>query len=322
MSTSPRVLLVGAGAVGQVFGKYLQAAGCEVSFLVKEKYAEEARRGYTLLELGMFRKAPRPSVFSGFGVLVSAQEVAARTWDQVWLCVSSTALREGSWVAELVQATGDATWVMLQPSPDDQDWLLQWVPPGQLISGMIPFISFHAPLKSGEALGPGTAYWFPPLTPGPFSGPPERLAQVVQVLRAGRYPAQRHRDAARAAAIPSAVLIAFVDALEAAGWSFERFLSRESLARFQEAAREAVRIAAWRVGMSASAVLPLLRPALFRLLLPLASRAAPFDLETYLRVHFTKVGAQTRLMLRTYVALGTKAGLPIQTLQASLRSST
>ena len=321
MSATPRVLLVGAGAVGQVFGKYLQAAGCEVSFLVKEKYAEEARRGYTLLELGLFRRAPRPSVFSGFGVLVSVEEVAARTWDQVWLCVSSTALREGDWVAELARATGDATWVMLQPSPDDRDWLLQWVAPERLVSGMIPFISFHAPLNPGEALGPGTAFWFPPMTPGPFSGPPERLEQVVQVLRASRYPAQRHRDAARAAAIPSAVLIAFVDALEAVGWSFERFLTRESLARFQEAAREAVRIAAWRVGMSASAVLPLLRPALFRLLLPLASRVAPFDLETYLRIHFTKVGAQTRLMLRTYVELGRKAGLPVQQLEAALPPS-
>jgi 2-dehydropantoate 2-reductase len=322
MSASPRVLLIGAGAVGQVFGKYLQAAGCEVSFLVKEKYAEEARRGYTLLELGMFGRAPRPSVFSGFGVLVSVEEVAARTWDQVWLCVSSTALREGDWVAGLAKATGEATWVMLQPAPDDRDWLLRWIPAERLVSGMIPFISFHAPLKPGEALGPGTAFWFPPLTPGPFSGPPERLAHVVRGLRAGGYPARRHRDAARAAAIPSAVLVAFVDALEAAGWSFERFLTRESLARFRDAAREAVRIGAWRVGMSASAVLPLLRPALFRLLLPLASRAAPFDLEAYLRIHFTKVGAQTRLMLRTYVELGKKAGLPVQNLQALLKSST
>jgi 2-dehydropantoate 2-reductase len=195
---------------------------------------------------------------------------------------------------------------------------LQWVLPERLVTGMIPFISFHAPLKPGEALGPGTAFWFPPLTPGPFSGPPERLSQVIRVLRASRYPAQRHRDAARAAAIPSAVLLAFVDALEAAGWSFERFLTRESLLRFQQAAREAVRIGAWSVGMSASAVLPLLRPALFRLLLSLASRVAPFDLEAYLRVHFTKVSAQMRLMLRTYVELGRKASLPVQQLQARL----
>ena len=54
MSETPRVLLVGAGAVGQVYGKYLQAAGCEISFLVKEKYADEARRGFTLYDHGVF----------------------------------------------------------------------------------------------------------------------------------------------------------------------------------------------------------------------------------------------------------------------------
>ncbi|HLM43186.1 MAG TPA: 2-dehydropantoate 2-reductase N-terminal domain-containing protein, partial [Myxococcaceae bacterium] len=175
MSTRPRVLLVGAGAVGQVFGRYLQEAGCDVSFLVKERYAEEARRGFTLHELGLFQRASAPGVFSGFDVLVSHQEVAARGWDQVWLCVSSTALRAGNWVDALARATGEATWVMLQPSLDDRDWLLQWIPPERLVSGMIPFISFHAPLKPGERYAkPGTAFWLPPMTRGPFSGPPER----------------------------------------------------------------------------------------------------------------------------------------------------
>ena len=66
MNETPRVLLVGAGAVGQVFGKYLQAAGCELSFLVKEKYADEARHGFTLYELGILEKDPEPTTFSGF----------------------------------------------------------------------------------------------------------------------------------------------------------------------------------------------------------------------------------------------------------------
>ena len=313
MSETPRVLLVGAGAVGQVFGKYLQAAGCELSFLVKEKYADEARRGFTLYELGMLEKDPEPVAFSGFGVHVSNEEIAARRWDQVWLCVSSTALRAGSWVAELARATGEATWVMLQPSLDDRDWLLQWVPPEGLVSGMIPFISFHAPLKPGERYAkPGTAFWLPPMTRGPFSGPQERLQQVIRALRAGGYPARATRDVARDVAIPSAVLTVFVNGLEAAGWSFERFLQHDSLERVHRAAREAVQVAASHTKGSASAVLPLLRPALFKMLLPVAAQLTPFDLETYLKVHFTKVGEQTRLMMRTYVDLGRSAGLPVE----------
>jgi 2-dehydropantoate 2-reductase len=317
MSVKPRVLLVGAGAVGQVFGKYLQAAGCELAFFVKEKYADEARRGYTLYELGLLEKEYEPVTFSGFGVHTSMEEVAGQRWDQVWLCVSSTALRAGGWVGELARATGEATWVMLQPALDDRDWLLQWLPAERLVSGMIPFLSFHAPLKPGDRVPrPGTAFWMPPLSRGLFSGPPERLEQVVRTLRAGHYPASRTGDVARTAAIPTAVLTTFVDALEAAGWSFERFLQRESLERMTQASREAVRIAAWRTQGSASAVLRLLRPAFFKLLLPVASGLAPVDLETYLKVHFTKVGEQTRLMLRTYVDLGRSAGLPVEHLQA------
>ncbi|MBN1205793.1 MAG: ketopantoate reductase [Myxococcaceae bacterium] len=320
MSTRPRVLLVGAGAIGQVFGWFLQSAGCELSFLVKEKYAEEARRGFTLYELGLFKRRAAPRLFSGFGVHVSIEEVAARRWDQVWLCVSSTALRAGSWVDELARATGEATWVTLQPAIDDRDWLLQRIPPERLVSGVVPFLSFHAPLKPGDPFpGPGTAVWFPPLARGLFSGPQERLHELLRVLRAGRYPARRVRDAMRATAPATALLTAFVEGLESAGWSFERLLEPEPLARTVRAAREAVRIAAWRTQQSASLVLLLLRPWLFKLLLPVASRAAPFDLETYLRVHFTKVSEQTRLMVREYVALGSKAGLPVEALRDSAR---
>lgn len=317
MSMKPRVLMVGAGAVGQVFGKYLQAAGCELAFLVKEKYAEEARRGYTLYELGVLERDYEPVTFSGFGVHTSMEEVAGRKWDQVWLSVSSTALRAGSWVSELARATGEATWVMLQPALDDRDWLLQWVPPERLVSGMIPFLSIHVPMKPGDPVPrPGTAYWMPPLSRGLFSGPPERLQQVVRTLRAGRYPAARTGDVAHAAAIPTAVLTVFVEALEAAGWSFERFLQRDSLERTVQAAREAVQVAAWRTQGNASSVLPMLRPALFKLLLPLAARLCPLDLETYLKLHFTKVGEQTRMMMRAYVDLGRSAGLPIEHLRA------
>ena len=49
----------------------------------------------------------------------------------------------------------------------------------------------------------------------------------------------------------------------------------------------------------------------------IASWAVPFDLETYVRVHFTKVADQTRLMLREYIALGSQAGLPVEALRAS-----
>ncbi|SET45692.1 2-dehydropantoate 2-reductase N-terminal domain-containing protein [Stigmatella erecta] len=314
MSARPRVLLVGAGSVGQVFGRFLAAAGCELTFLVKARHAEATRAGFTLHPLGLVSRGP-PERLSGFEVLESQDEVARRTWDQVWFCVSSAALREGTWVGGLARATGEATWVMLQPALHDREWLLQHVPEDRLVSGLIPFISFASPLKPGQGPGPGTAFWLPPLARGLFSGPPGRLREVVRALRQGGYPAREHPSVAQAMAVPSAVLNVFVTGLEAADWRFARFREGPSVRAVREATREAIAIAtgghrgrtAWAVG--------LLRPLAFRLAF-LGTRLAPFDMETYLRAHFTKVSAQTRLMIREYIDTGRDRGQPVRHLEA------
>ncbi|SEM02713.1 ketopantoate reductase [Stigmatella aurantiaca] len=314
MSARPRVLLVGAGAVGQVFGKFLAAAGCELAFLVKPRHVETTRAGFTLHRLGLVSRGTSEH-FSRFEVLSSPEEVAQRTWDQVWLCVSSAAMREGTWVDELVRATGEATWVMLQPALHDREWLLQHVPEERLVSGMIPFISFASPLTPGQGPGPGTAFWLPPLARGPFSGPPGRLPEVLRTLRQGGYPAREHPSVAQAMAVPSAVLNVFVSGLEAADWRFARFRQGPSVRAVREAAREAIAIASGERRWRTEWPVGLLRPLAFRLLF-LGMRLAPFDMETYLRVHFTKVSAQTRLMIREYIDTGKHRGQPVRHLEA------
>ncbi|HLL83324.1 MAG TPA: 2-dehydropantoate 2-reductase N-terminal domain-containing protein [Longimicrobium sp.] len=315
---SKRVLLVGAGAVGQVYARYLRAAGCEVSFLVKPAHAAQVRAGLTLHVFHGLSHTPRPEPLTVAEVLTSADEAAARAWDQVWLCVPSTALREGGWVAALAAATGEATWVMLQPALEDRAFLLQWVGAERLLVGAIPFIAFAAPLTPGAAPASGTALWMPPLASGLLAGPAARLADVTATLRAGGYPARRSADVAKAIAVPSAALTALVAGLEAVGWRFEALMQREARQRTVEAAREAVRVAAQHVRAGAGLPRAVLRPGVLRLL-PLVARLVPFDLEAYLRVHFTKVRAQTQLMLEEYVALGQRAGLPVARLQGLLR---
>lgn len=308
---------MGAGSVGQVLGHYLHAAGCAVSYLVKPKHADPARAGFSLYELGVRERTPAPTPLVPESVLVSEREAVKRPWEQVWLCTASPALRSGDWVKTLARGTGDATWVMLQPALDDREWLLNVLPPERLVTGMIPFLAFQAPLVPGDALaGPGTAFWMPPLVQGLFSGPPERLRPLVGLLRAAGYPAREDADVTRSASIPSAMLCAAVLGLEAEDWRFERLLRPEALARTLGAAREAARIAEWATGANPSPVLSLLRPLVLKAGLALATRLAPVDLETYLRVHFTKVGEQTRLMLRTYLSMARSAGLDVPHLQA------
>ncbi|HET8705502.1 MAG TPA: hypothetical protein VFM46_04285, partial [Pseudomonadales bacterium] len=47
----------------------------------------------------------------------------------------------------------------------------------------------------------------------------------------------------------------------------------------------------------------------WKLFLTLAQRVTPYNLENYLCYHFTKVSAQTRLMLETYIQLAEKKKL-------------
>jgi hypothetical protein len=81
-----RALIVGAGSVGQVFGHHLARGGAEVSFLVKPKYADDCRRGFTLYPLG--RRPPRAQAFAAAGVLTAPEEAAGTAWDQIVVAVA------------------------------------------------------------------------------------------------------------------------------------------------------------------------------------------------------------------------------------------
>ncbi len=60
------------------------------------------------------------------------------------------------------------------------------------------------------------------------------------------------------------------------------------------------------------------RPAgLARLGLGLLPWFVPFDVERYLAAHFAKVGAQTRLMLGEWAALGRAHGLPVDSIRGA-----
>ena len=311
------VLIVGAGAVGQVFGLHLALGGAEVTLYVKPKYASQ--RAFTMYPLNTRR---HPAVrFGGFGVLTTAAEVAAKAWDLVILTVSSTALREGTWLAELAVATGDATIVMLQPSLDDRAVVERAVDPARIVDGMIGFISYQAPLpgESGFDL-PGMAYWFPPGSPSPFSGSDARVLPLLASLHAGKLPAVRKPDVRQTAVYPSAILFAFLAAVEANHWEFGK--ARGELGLASRAARAALAVAAAETAEPPGLLVRLAaRPIALRAIMRFGPWVMPLPLEAYMKAHFTKVADQTRLALHTYIARGRAANVdvaPIEELLARL----
>ncbi len=314
-----RVLIVGAGAVGQVFGRHLQLAGADLTFFVREKYRAELERGFDLYPLNRARSPLQPVRLTGFQVVTTAHEVAEQRFDQVYLTVSAPALA-GPWLPELCRAISDATLVTLQPGLESRDLIQRaGVPESQLVSGMISFMSYAAPLPGETRFPlPGMAYWFPPLGPTPFSGPHPRTQEVVALLRRGGFASAERRDVDRTSAFPTAVLMPYLLTLEAAGWSFRELVRSGRLQRGAQAAREALAVVAGSTGSAPLGIRLLALPALITILVWFARKIIPLPLELFLQKHFTKEAEQTRQLVSEYIDRGRATGLPTGALEALL----
>jgi hypothetical protein len=303
-----RILLVGAGAVGQVYGRHLAAAGHAVSFFVKPAHVAALASGMPLHRLGHVRT--HSEVWTDYALVAELHVVAAQSWDQIWLCTSSDALRTPL-MRELLARVGNATLVCLQPGPEDAALVREQLPdPAQLVQGLITFISYQSPLPG--ASGPtGISFYLPPMAPALFSGDAPRVHAVVQALKEGGMTARIVADLHAASGGADGLLIPLVAALELHDWKLSALAGSEAFALGSDAARETLDILAREQGARVGMTKLVLHPLLSRSALLLAPRFLPLPLQTYLQYHFSKVGVQTRQMLDSYAALGERHGLPV-----------
>ncbi|MEV7421438.1 MULTISPECIES: ketopantoate reductase family protein [unclassified Streptomyces] len=327
-----KVLMVGAGALGQVFGLWLTRGGASVTYLVRPGREEWGEDGRTLFRL---RRLGRPVAGRLRPDAVRTETVCAEApgapgdaeWDAIWLCVPSPALHE-PWVRALRDRTaprepdgggggddahgrsdGGATIVTIGQDPRDLPALARiW--PRERIVQVVPSVLAHPAPRTDEVPSAGIAYWQPPGTAHTVWGTRDRARPVVAALRAAGV---RTRGAGRAgtAELGAARMIPYMAALEIAGWSLPAL--RSGLTAPTAAAHEATAVTA-----------ALLHRAPPRLPVPawaawLVLRAlpvlAPFDLPRYLRAHFGKVGPQTREMLDAWITEGASRGLPVSALK-------
>lgn len=295
-------LVVGAGAVGQVFGLHLARGGARVSFLVRESHPLPASHAFNLVQLRRWGR-PRTDAFRPHRFFTSTDEVRAEQWDQVWLCVPSPSL-EKPWITALAAATGQATLVFL---PAGLEIIERLGPPEERsVVGLISLMS--------RASGSTVTYWLPPLVALVLDGPPQRRDAAVKALRRGGYAAVAG-DARKAGAFGSAVLIPHVVALEGAGWSYDDFSHSHWLADSVAASREASGVAAAHLGSRRSLMARLVSSWVVRLALVLARWVVPFTLAEFFQAHFTKVRRQSETQLREYIAIGERTGLPTQAMR-------
>ncbi|HEY4221501.1 MAG TPA: 2-dehydropantoate 2-reductase N-terminal domain-containing protein [Myxococcota bacterium] len=288
----------GAGAVGAVYGLHLQRGGAEIVFVVRQKYVDEVRAG-----IRMYRgsRDHTGELLVAEQVVGDVEELRGQALDQVWLCVPSTSIDEAT-LQKIASATGDALIVDMAPGLDGRS--LRIFGRARLVDGLIPFISYQTPLPGvpAEADRDGIAYWLPPLTPTALSGP--GAAEAASALVAGGMTARAVKDVESGRAVGSALLMGVIATLEVSGWDLKR-----ARARLDGAVGQAVDAMARANHVRGTLVKLVAQPAIARMVLWLAPVVVPLPLERYLAYHFTKVGAQTRAMLKSYLDAADKAGL-------------
>lgn len=310
-----RILLVGAGAVGQVYGLCLQRGGARVDYLVRPKYVEELAAGVTLYEIHG-KRGRRPVRFVPDGVFGSSAALEAHRYDQVWLCISTSALDKAlsskrSDISQLLGRLHGASLVVLQPGADVRDRIAERVPTAQIVDGGIAMVAYQAPLVEGE-LGehdgepdaPGIAFL---LAKSPFTG---RAAEtIVQILRAGGCPAQVRENTRAFGAHSSSTLMPVIVALEGAGWKIAELRKGRWAELAAKGGEEARAVTEARLGVPPPTAMSLIGTSALKLATLGAPRLAPFDLEVYLRYHFSKVRDQTRLLTDRFIEEGQRLGV-------------
>lgn len=311
------VAIVGAGALGQPFGYHLSEGGADVTYVVKPKHLEECQGGFRLHRYRIFG-GPRSVQFDDFQLETSYERVAEKDWDQVWLCISSTAL-SGEWLPEFLEAIGDTTLVSIQPGLEDRAFLEERYPAERIVSGRVSMIAWNTPLAGEELPANDVAYFIPPAQPITFGVAMERAREVADLLSAGGCPAGVHDEILSYTAFSSAVLETAVAGIELAGWSLREFRRGKWSRIAADAGAEALEIVGRKYDKKPPLSLRLgTKPLTIKMGLPFATAATPFDLEAYLEEHFTKVGDQTREELAEFVAAGEQQGLAVESLSLLL----
>ena len=293
---------MGSGAIAAVLAQHLTLAGDDVTFVVRNPVSPNARQPRSIHRLRSLRR----------GLETARQELPVASTvpsdaHEVWLCTASNAVSD-PWLRELLgrlpRGTRVLSWL---PGAGIADELRDHLPRGlDLAQGEVSFLSFQAPLSSEITATDGIAYW----TPG--------LGAMLDRSRGGRSAAQRlRRGGLPAVVLPgfdicAPALAAFttvaVAVLEIEGWNRDAFRRRSERMLAARAIRQAAQSDAAHVSRRRGDAGERLVATVLWVLPRIPRRAPPFDLDAYLEFHFSKVGEQTRHLLRRWAEHSARGG--------------
>ncbi len=319
-----KILMVGAGAVGQVFGLHLQKAGVELAFYARPGSADRLKKalekgGLPLYQISCLRRRhPLTHSLEGFQVVTDLAGARLFKPDQIWFTTPSPVYHSG-WFRDFLQNVPSKRVVCFAPEGRRPEFVPEGEDGDRFVFGGITLIAWQGDLDAGGGRPEGVNYWLPP-TAIPLMGAAEACREVVELLKKGELRAAvKEDDFQEMQASGTALLSAFVAGLELAGWSFMAYRKSPWLKRAAHGAREAI---VSQLGKPTSLTRWLLRIGLSSAVLYLATLVlpamTPFDLEKYLKFHYLKTREQTLSLLDLFARDGIQGGLPVENLEILL----
>ena len=321
-----KVLIVGCGAVGQVFGLYLQKAGVELGFYDRPEVADRLKRalgegGLSLFQITyMRRRNPIPHRLENFQVVVDVAESQAFKPDLIWFATPSP-VYHSEWFHEFLEKVPSERVVCFAPEGARPEFFPESGGEGRLVFGGFTMIAWQGDLEGSSGKPQGVNFWRPPLVGIPLTGTEKAGGQVKELLKkAGLRAVVNKQDDPKSLAAVTAVMTAFVAGLELSGWSLGAYRTSPWLKQAARGAREGALSQFSRAGVFTRALLGMLcSPAMFFLLSLLLPLPFPFNLGKYLKFHYTKTREQTLTLLDVFARDGERRGLPVENIRSLLQ---
>lgn len=318
-----KVLIVGCGAVGQVFGLSLQKASVELGLYDRPATIDKlkqalARGGIPLFQIShVHRRDPIAHRLGNYQVVADVAECQRFKPDQIWFTTPSP-LYYSEWFQEFLQKVPSERVVCFVPEGARS----QFFPEGgkdRLVFGGTTFMAWQGDLEGGGGRAEGVNFWLPPLGI-PLVGTEKACREVAQLLKKAGFRVTVGKQDSHMQASVTAVMTSFVAGLELSGWSFRAFRKSPWLRHAASASREAVLSQLPRAGTLKRALLgvPVLSMGFFlaTFFLPILF---PFNLEKYLKFHYLKTRDQTLTLLDVFVRDGKGRELPVENIQILLK---
>jgi hypothetical protein len=317
-----KILIVGCGAVGQVYGLALQQAGVTIGLLDQPAIAKKLDRareqgGLLLFQISYkHRKDPILNRLMDYQVIADAVESQHFAPDQIWFTTPSQ-VYYSDWFHDFLRQVPSKRVVCFSPEGNRPEFNKEGMD-DRIIFGGTTFMAWQGDLGGGGGKAGGVNFWRPPLGI-PLEGTQDACREVARLLKQAGFRVTVGKPGSHSQASATAVMTAFVSGLELSGWSLKAYRKSPWLRSAAGACREAVlgqlpRAGAFTRVLLSSTVLS----ACFSLASFLLPLLFPFDLEKYLKFHYTKTREQTVILLNVFMKDAINCGLLVTNIQSLL----